>query len=87
MRHLGVLFRWAMERWWVKDIPTAGRKIAIRHVVRETEYVSVDDLERMLGAAVDPRHRLLLAILRLAGLRLQEALHLEWRDIDRGPPG
>lgn len=82
MRHLGVLFRWAAERGWVSDLPTAGRKTAIPPVVRETVYVSLDDLERMLEAATDPHHRLLLAILRLAGLRLQEALHLEWRDVD-----
>ena len=81
-RHLDVLFRWASDRGWVTNVPTAGRKTSIPPVVRETVYVSLDDLDRMLEAATDRGHRLLLALCRLAGLRLQEAMFLEWRDID-----
>lgn len=84
VRNARQMWKWAMApaRRWATVNPWEGMPASVYAVDEERPYVSADDLEVMLDAAVVPDHRRLLALCRLAGLRLGEALRLEWDDLD-----
>src|SRR5581483_6065048 len=47
-------------------------------------YCSPDQIQRLLAKAPDVLWQAMLAVIYSTGLRLQEALHLTWADIDFG---
>lgn len=55
-----------------------------RRPQRLPEILSREEIERLLAAASDPKHRTLLMLTYSAGLRVSEAAHLKVRDIDSG---
>lgn len=82
LRHLKTIFRFAQERGWILALPTAGRATSVPPIERTQAYVTLGDFARMVEGATSDEHRLVLALCRLAGLRLGEALRLRWADID-----
>jgi integrase len=79
---LGALFNAAREwRLWDGDNPVLGVRIGKKRLAREKRLLTVEDLQRLLGAS--PEHlRFLILILFGLGLRISEALGLRWSDID-----
>jgi len=51
---------------------------------RLPEILSREEVSRLLESPPNPKHRLLLATIYSAGLRVSEAVRLELRDVDRG---
>jgi len=51
---------------------------------RLPEILSREEIERLLAAARQPKHRTLLMLTYSAGLRVSEVAHLKVRDIDSG---
>ena len=51
---------------------------------RLPEILSREEIERLLAAASEPKHRALLMLTYSAGLRLSEVAHLKVSDIDSG---
>jgi len=51
---------------------------------RLPEILSREEIERLLAAASDPKHRTLLMLTYSTGLRVSEVAHLQVRDIDSG---
>jgi integrase/recombinase XerD len=51
---------------------------------RLPEILSCEEIERLLAAASDPKHRTLLMLTYSAGLRVSEVAHLKVHDIDSG---
>jgi integrase/recombinase XerD len=76
---LKFLYHVALDRHEVEFcIPQAKRP------QRLPEILSREELERLLGAAREPKHRTLLMLTYSAGLRVSEVAHLKVRDIDSG---
>ena len=53
-------------------------RVARRRIKR---LLTTDDIQRLLSVA-GPRERVLLSVLGSTGIRLDEALHLKWYDLD-----
>lgn len=47
-----------------------------------TAYVTPEEAERMLAVAPSPEWRRLIGLCRYAGLRVGEALRVQWKDVD-----
>jgi integrase len=81
------LFATALEDGLIRVNPTLGVRVPKLDRVDEDEKtiraLSEDELRALL-AAVDDRHRLLVEFLAQTGLRISEALALQWRDVDLG---
>jgi site-specific recombinase XerD len=76
---LRFLYRVTLDRGEVEFcIPQARRP------QRLPEILSREEIERLLAAASDPKHRTLLMLTYSAGLRVSEVAHLKVRDIDSG---
>lgn len=60
------------------DVPTA------KPAQRLPEILSRDEVGRLIAAPPNPKHRLLLATIYSAGLRVSEAVRLKVSDVDRG---
>src|SRR5262249_26822792 len=80
----------AVEDGWLAKNPAAGlaREIATQVVVEavEIDVFSPEDLSSLLSIAEreEPEWYPLLLTLSRAGLRIGEAIALEWRDVDFG---
>jgi integrase/recombinase XerD len=76
---LRFLYRVTLDRREVEFcIPRAKRP------QRLPEILSREEIERVLAAATEPKHRTLLMLTYSAGLRVSEVAHLKVRDIDSG---
>jgi integrase/recombinase XerD len=64
----------------------AGKMLRVKKPTARTaeRILSEADVNRMLGAAIDPRDHAVLKLLYVAGLRATEAANLRWRHIVRG---
>lgn len=78
---LGAIFRTA-QRWdWDGKNPVTHASVGRRKTVREKRKLSHADLRRLLDALPDDV-RLLSSLTLCTGLRISEALGLEWRHVD-----
>jgi integrase/recombinase XerD len=76
---LRFLYRVTLSRpWTVEQVPFA------RPTKRLPAVLSPDEVERLLAAVSNRKHRLVLMTMYATGLRVSEALHLKLADIDSG---
>jgi site-specific recombinase XerD len=74
---LRFLYRVTLSRpWTVEQVPFA------RPTRRLPAVLSPDEVERLLAAVSNRKHRLVLMTMYATGLRVSEALHLKLADID-----
>jgi integrase len=79
---LSAIFSAAKEwRLWEGENPTLGVRIGKKKFVREKRLLKVEELQSLLAALPD-HLRFLVPILFGLGLRIGEALALQWADID-----
>ena len=65
------------------DRPSALKKMSrVRKPQKLPQVLSVDEVERLLQAATNLKHRAALAVAYGAGLRASEVVHLKMADID-----
>ena len=76
------LFRTARQNRLITFDPTEGLKIAHKAPAPKTKHLSPEQREALLLAVTDPKARAFVALCLLAGLRREEALGLQWGDID-----
>ena len=78
---LSSAYEWFIGKKWVKVNPFASVK-ALKATEREPNWIkSSADVTRLLGAC-GSNIRTLIAVLVGTGMRIDEALHLEWEDVD-----
>lgn len=76
------LFRTARQNRLITFDPTEGLKIAHKAPAPKAKHLSPEQREALLLAVTDPKARAFVALCLLAGLRREEALGLQWGDID-----
>lgn len=82
VRDVRRFFNWAQDAGLTAANPFDGvRRGSFQNKAREY-YVSLEDYEKMLEAAPSQMWRTVLALYRIGGLRYEEALRVEWRDVD-----
>lgn len=82
VRDVRRVFNWAKDVGLVERNPFDGvRRGSFLNKSREY-YVPLTDYEKMLDAAPSQIWRVVLALYRIGGLRYEEALRVEWRDVD-----
>lgn len=79
---LSAIFTAAADwKLWSGDNPTKGVRTGKKRLVREKRLLTAEELRSIL-AAVDDRSKFIVLILFGVGLRISEALGLQWRDVD-----
>ena len=82
VRDVSRVFKWAMDMEITERNPFSGiRKGSYKNKSREY-YVSIEDFEKMIDACPSAMWRSCIALYRIGGLRLSEALQVQWRDVD-----
>ena len=76
------LFRTARQNRLITFDPTEGLKIAHKAPAPKVKHLSPEQREALLLAVPDPKAKAFVALCLLAGLRREEALGLQWGDID-----
>ena len=76
------LFRTARQNRLITFDPTEGLKIAHKATAPKAKHLSTEQREALLLAVTDPKAKAFIALCLLAGLRREEALGLQWGDID-----
>jgi integrase len=82
LQFLHTALQWAADQ---KFIPQCPRFPAVKVPKKRPQPVPAESFEKLLDKAPDARMRAFLLCGWLAGLRLNEALALEWRETDRAP--
>jgi integrase len=82
LQFLHTALSWAVGQ---KMLPTVPRFPAIKVPKKDPQPVPVEAFERMLEKALDDNMRAYLLTGWLAGLRLSEAMELEWEATDAAP--
>ncbi len=78
-------FRAAVRRKMIEDNPFLDLKAAVGGNDERFHFVTLDETQKLLDAALDADWRLLIALARFGGLRTpSESLALRWRDINWG---
>jgi integrase len=49
---------------------------------KAVEVYKADELKKFFASLTDPYHRIVFGVLLQTGLRMQEAMHLQWHQID-----
>jgi integrase len=82
VRYIGAAFAYAIRMGYCTDNP--ARDIGIKNVHRPKgwEYVRGDEVSALLSKIGDPHLRAAVALARWAGCRINEALRVQWGDID-----
>lgn len=76
------LFRTARQNRLITYDPTEGLKITHKAAPPKEKYLDQQQREALLLAVTDPKTKAFVALCLLAGLRREEALGLQWGDID-----
>jgi integrase len=82
LQFLRTALRWAADQ---KLIPAAPKFPAVKVPKRRPQPVPTESFEKMLDKAPDQHMRAFLLCGWLAGLRLSEAIALEWEQTDKAP--
>lgn len=82
IRDVRRVFNWAKDRGLVDANPFDGVvRGSFKNKTRE-RFVSREEFAKMLDAAASQELRVLLSLYRIGGLRKEEALRVEWRDVN-----
>lgn len=76
------LFRTARQNRLITFDPTEGLKIAHKAPAPKVKHLSPEQRETLFLAVTGPKAKAFVALCLLAGLRREEALGLQWGDID-----
>jgi integrase len=80
LRVLKAILRLGVQQGLIEQMPFKIRMLKVTK--RRTAHIfSPEEIKRLLDAA-GPRERALIIICSATGIRLEEALHLQWGDID-----
>jgi integrase len=82
---LALIFEYAIEAGHVGSNPAAGRRRRVKGMTPRRTFFWPEQLPALLRAAkgrYSGRGRALVGVLAVAGLRIGEALALEWRDVN-----
>jgi integrase len=82
LQFLHTALNWAVDQ---KMLPECPKFPAVKPPKKRPQPVATEAFERMLAAAPDDHMRTFLLCGWLAGLRLNEALALEWEETDKAP--
>jgi integrase len=82
LQFLQAALNWAVEQKLIADCPAFP---AVRPAKRKPQPVSTEAVERLLAKAPDETMRVFLLSGWLAGLRLNEAMSLEWDETEKAP--
>lgn len=74
-------FSWFVEQGWLASNPCIGIRRA-KHIARVFPWLQTSEAITRLLAECSPAIRTIVAVLVGTGLRLDEALHLRWDDVD-----
>ncbi len=81
LQTLRQLFSTAQQNGLVSRDPTAGVKITPHARPKKKEYLTLDEQQALMAAVTDPRARCFVGLCLYCGLRREEALGLQWGDI------
>ena len=65
----------------IRDDPTDGIRITTHARPKQKKYLTQDEAEELLSSIAEPRAKVFCALCYYCGLRKEEALGLQWRDI------
>ena len=65
----------------IRDDPTDGIRITAHARPKQKKYLTQDEAEELLSSIAEPRAKVFCALCYYCGLRKEEALGLQWRDI------
>ena len=82
VRDVSRVFSWAVETELLDASPFKGVKRGSFKNKRRETFVSRADYAKLLDACPNQETRTLIALYRIGGLRKEEALRVEWRDVD-----
>lgn len=77
------LFTTARQNGLIIRDPTEGIKITSHAKPKKKEYLTLEEQEILLNHVTEPRARVFCALCLYCGLRREEALGLQWTDIDK----
>lgn len=82
VRDVRRVFNWGIENDLIDSNPFVGiKRGSFKNKSREY-YVTMADYRAMLDACPSPMWRAVLALYRIGGLRMEEALRATWSDVD-----
>jgi integrase len=82
IQHMRTALNWAVKQKFIPECPECP---VIRPPKRKPQPVSTEVVERLLSKAPDENMRVFLLTGWLGGLRLNEALALEWEEAEKAP--
>ena len=82
VRDVSRVFSWGLANELLDRNPFAGLKRGSFKNKRRETFVSRADYAKLLDACPNQETRTLIALYRIGGLRKEEALRAEWRDVD-----
>lgn len=65
----------------IRDDPTDGIRITTHARPKQKKYLTQDEAEELLSSIAEPRAKVFCALCYYCGLRKEEALGLQWRDV------
>ncbi|MBQ7859213.1 MAG: tyrosine-type recombinase/integrase [Faecalibacterium sp.] len=78
------LFREARRNKLILDDPTDGLKTTPKEAPKKKKHLTPIEIETLMQRTTDPRARVFVGLCLYCGLRREEALGLQWGDIDSG---
>lgn len=75
------LYRFGMETGYLSFNPTVPLRGVPMKQTRAERILSEDEVQSLLQAPISARNRAFLYLLYAAGLRVSEAINLQWRDV------
>ncbi|MBP3556317.1 MAG: tyrosine-type recombinase/integrase [Thermoguttaceae bacterium] len=82
VRDVSRVFAWGVANELIERNPFSGLKRGSFKNKRRETFVSRADYAKLLDACPNQETRTLIALYRIGGLRKEEALRAEWRDVD-----
>lgn len=75
------VFRQAVRRGWLGSNPWELLRVGGTSNPERLRFVDQETVQQVIDACPDAQWRLLVALARYGGLRIHEALHLQWEDV------
>ena len=76
------MFRHAIDKEFISTNPFANLKSSVRANDDRSYFITVEEIQRVIDSAQDAEWRLIIALIRFAGLRTPSEIYsLKWKDI------